>query len=737
MGIFKKEEKEKTKLEKFIEELPKLYLVNDEETCEHILTYANDIKNGKISNPLGNIDKLVSVLCKYAETNLVTKKENIEDYISQVKNVLNTIYITGIYDEDFELILNIFNNNGIYENNLFDINYFRIFDNVLEYLTSMTYFLEKDILKENFEIIVKFIINARSSFDNKDKFYFFVVAFLNKITVGTDIEKLIKEEQIRIDKKEGIYEIDETTLDLIYEKTISAEGFLSELERLVGEAEKISKRLNNGLVTYKSKLNEINLDSLKEYKVSVGKGLDELKEFIIKTKEELDNYSISKREEVSSQLIEEQNQIIKTFTTERDRIINSLKKFEETLTTIALAKSSEISRLGQEQMSQIDTALTNAPHIKELMSDIAEMVTDKQVLNAITGLSKLDLKGLANSNSIITPTSSLVVPTPNVIIPEEPIDLTVNRYFDKNIPLNSRLEEIKEKMEKNTEEKGILYHEKTLTIIEYMLYGLSPYLYGPSGGGKSMAVSLIADLLGLPMTNIGYINEEYQVTGAEPFLNNFTPSMVHKSFKYGGIAFADELDNGNARATVVLNPFLRKSTKTYTFSNRELVKRHPNFRLITAGNTDGRGSSKNHSTREGIEESVFQRLKPKVYIGYDKNIEMDILKNYPEWYNFIIAFREALASYLELNEGEITLADAVTTSDITDIREFLDDGVLSIEEIIQGDFIQAKTKNYLDKISKTLENHYKTTSSISEKELQIYKSFEKCTKQYILKRNLR
>lgn len=733
MGLFKMSVKEKTELENFIDELPKSYLASDEDTLEHLLTYASDVKNNKISNPFKDEKTLVSVLIKYANARIENKNENISDYISQVKNVLNTIYITGVYDEDLELILNIFNPNGIYENNLFDINFYRIFDNILEYLTTMTSVLENNLIKENYDKISTFLINTRSTFASGDKFYFYTIAFLNKITIGTDIEKLIKDEQVRIDKKEGIYELDETTLDLIYEKTISAEGFLSELERLVGEADKISKRLTNGLANYKSKLNEINLDSLKEYKVSVGKGLDELKEYILRTKEELDKYAISKREEVSSKLIEEQDTMIKSLTNERDRIITSLKQFEETLSAIALAKTSEISRLGSEQLSQIDQALVNAPHIKEILSDVKGVMPDKEMIEAIMNLSKIDLKGLAASANLVTPTSSLVIPSPNVIIPEEPIDYTVNRYFDQSRSMISRLEELKEKMAKNTEEKGILYHNKTLTILEYLLYGSAPYLYGPSGGGKSMAVSLIADLLDLPMTNIGYINEEYQVTGAEPFLNNFTPSVIHITFKFGGLAFADELDNGNARATVVLNPFLRKTTTEYTFSNGELVKRHPNFRLITAGNTDGTGASKNHSTREGIEESVFQRLKPKVYIGYDSNIEKTILKDFPEWYNFILAFREALASYDD-NRDEITLKDAVTTSDVVDIKEFLTDKVLTIEDIIQGDFIQAKTNNYLSVIETSLKKHYQTVKD--KKELEIYETYLRCSKDYVLNRKL-
>ena len=337
MGLFKTKIEEKTELEKFIEILSTTQLENDE-VKESILTYVRDIKNKKISNPFKDEKTLVSVLIKYSDKD-ISKKENIIDFISQVKNVLDTIYIIGNYDEELDLILNIFNNNGIYENNLFDINFYRLFDNVLEYLTVMNMFLENNIIRENFDKIIGFLINIRSTYENGDKFYFYTLAFLNKITYGTDLEKLINDEKVRIDKKEGIYDLDETTLDLIYSKVLSSEGFLTELERLVGKADKLSKNLSKSLEEYKTKLREINLDSLKEYKTTLQEDLDKLKVRIEETREELDKYTITKREEIASSLAKEQTSIISSLVNERDRIISSLKKFEETLTSLALAKS--------------------------------------------------------------------------------------------------------------------------------------------------------------------------------------------------------------------------------------------------------------------------------------------------------------------------------------------------------------------------------------------------------------
>ncbi len=738
MGIFKKEEKQKTEIEIFLENLSKINLENNIEVIIEVENYLKDIKEGKEINPFNDETKLINVVAKYIETH-IEKTETIIDFISQVKNTIDMINENTTLEELQNCLL-LFNTNGIYESNLFDINLYRMFNNIKEYIVVVNMIIENN-LKKDFNIIKDFLIEIRSKLESGEKYYYYILYFMNKITYGTNIEELIEKEKVEINKKEGIYDLDESVLDLLYEKTLSSEGIISELERLITRADKINNHITRKLDSFKTSLTEISQNSLKKYQIDLESALEKLNELITKSKEELDTYTLTKREEIAKQLQDEQTKIISSLISERDRIIISLKRFEETLTTLALAKTSEITRIGSEQISNIDKALTDAPHLKEVMSDLAGLVTDKKVLDTITELSKLDLTNVSGSTKlttpaqrIITPREGIIVSSPNIIISDEPVDYRINKYFDPKRSMKSRLEELKEKIEQNTEEKGIIYHSKTIEILKYILYGNTPYLYGPSGGGKSMAVSLIADLLELPLNTMNYINEEYEVRGAEPFLNNFTPSQIHNTFKKGGLAFVDEMDNGNARATVALNPFLRKTTTEYMFSNRELVKRHPNFRMITAGNTDGLGATNNHSTREGIEGSVFQRLKGKIYIGYDPTIEKNILKDYPEWYNFILAFREALASYKELNEGEITLSDAVTTSDITDIKEYLSDGIMTIEEIIEGDFIQAKSIEYLNAIKTYLDNHY--NKKAPEKELKIYKTFQKCSKKYIYERKI-
>ena len=59
---------------------------------------------------------------------------------------------------------------------------------------------------------------------------------------------------------------------------------------------------------------------------------------------------------------------------------------------------------------------------------------------------------------------------------------------------------------------------------------------------------------------------------------------------------------------------------------------------------------------------------------------------------------------------------------------------MTIEEILEGNFIRAKSKEYLDAIEISLGVHYKSVRN--EKELDIYETYLRCTKQYILERKL-
>ena len=221
----------------------------------------------------------------------------------------------------------------------------------------------------------------------------------------------------------------------------------------------------------------------------------------------------------------------------------------------------------------------------------------------------------------------------------------------------------------------------------------NPYLIGPSGCGKTFMIKQIASLLNMEFIDIGYINEEYDILGFQTATGAYSTPNFYRCYKFGIIAFCDELDNGNSRATVKLNSFLTNNLdSSYNFPNGECVQRHPNFRIVAAGNTEGNGADANYNTREKIEESVQQRFLP-VHVGYDNTVEQNILRDYPDWFQFVVLFRDATDKWSEVNG--IAAQGILTTRDTSRIKRYLDNGSFSPEKIIKYEFVQTKDAEYL------------------------------------------
>lgn len=275
----------------------------------------------------------------------------------------------------------------------------------------------------------------------------------------------------------------------------------------------------------------------------------------------------------------------------------------------------------------------------------------------------------------------------------------VSPLLDPQVPFAMRYEkamQAKAEMEK----QGVLFHKMFDDVLTAVMENSNPYLIGPSGCGKTYMVRQIAQILGLPHIDIGYINEEYDILGFQTANGGYSRPNFYRCYKYGKIAFCDELDNGNSRATVKLNSFLSNTENvSYSFPNGENVPRHPNFRIVAAGNTIGNGADANYNSREKIEESVQQRFMP-IYVGYDNRMEEAIMADHPEWFQFLVAFRAATDAWAKYTHAGAS--GIITTRDATKICQYLDNGSFSPKKIVEYEFIQTKDEEYLEFLDRQL-----------------------------------
>lgn len=389
-----------------------------------------------------------------------------------------------------------------------------------------------------------------------------------------------------------------------------------------------------------------------------------------------------------------------------------------------LALESDIASLRKEQrgiLTDIDSYIENSQALKNV---IMTAESDKEFMNKLDIVQKLaeDFESrptvvketVTEANpSLVVPVTSKVIMAPVDLGLDDPIDYTVLYYFDNATEFKKRFNKLMEKKKELTD-SGEIFHEAFDDILKIIMHKDVPYLYGPSGTGKTyMIENQVGRLLGINIITSGYIQHEQDVLGYRNVGNgDYVPSNFYRAFTRGEGYFLDEIDNSNAKAATVLNPFFTgKKRDTYTFPDGRPTKKHPNFCIITAGNTKGEGRTVEYSSRQKLDESVLQRIWA-IEIDYNNEIEKKILRDKKAWLEFAVSFRDAIEDIQLSGEDTINSSGTFTTRDASDVIEYLDDHTFTYRELIKYKFIQTKDPDYLRQIYSRMENtDYKEADS--------------------------
>lgn len=124
-------------------------------------------------------------------------------------------------------------------------------------------------------------------------------------------------------------------------------------------------------------------------------------------------------------------------------------------------------------------------------------------------------------------------------------------------------------------------------VLTLLANGENVYLYGPAGSGKNVMCEQLAKALGIPFYYQNTIMSKFDVVGYKNIQGIFEEPEFYKAWTGGGLYMLDEVDNSTAEALVTLNAALANGY--YTFPGVGMVKKHPDFRCIAAGNTNGEG----------------------------------------------------------------------------------------------------------------------------------------------------
>lgn len=189
-----------------------------------------------------------------------------------------------------------------------------------------------------------------------------------------------------------------------------------------------------------------------------------------------------------------------------------------------------------------------------------------------------------------------------------------------------------------------LCHETTAKIISLLTNNIPVFLTGPAGSGKTTVAEKVAEALGLSFhpVSVGPETMKSDLLGFIDGNGHYHTTPVREAFEKGGLLLLDEMDAGNGASMTILNSLIANG---YCSFPDRFVKRHPNFRIIAAANTFGRGADRLYVGRNQLDAATLDRFFVQAF-DYDENLERRLAGN-DQWVDRVQRIRKA-ASELKL-----------------------------------------------------------------------------------------
>lgn len=190
-------------------------------------------------------------------------------------------------------------------------------------------------------------------------------------------------------------------------------------------------------------------------------------------------------------------------------------------------------------------------------------------------------------------------------------------------------------------------HKAFPNILKLASIRYDVFLVGAAGSGKTFACEAVAKALELPFyfIPVGRQTSKTDLLGYKDANGNYIPTLLREAYENGGVFLMDEIDAGNPNVLTIINAMLSNSVASFP---DKMVKRHPDFVFIAAGNTYGHGGDIQYVGRNQIDAATLDRFT-LIKFDYDLNLEKTFTDN-EEWFEIIKSVREAVN---KLNEKVI------------------------------------------------------------------------------------
>lgn len=184
-----------------------------------------------------------------------------------------------------------------------------------------------------------------------------------------------------------------------------------------------------------------------------------------------------------------------------------------------------------------------------------------------------------------------------------------------------------------------VFHENFPDILSSVELNEPTMLVGPAGSGKNVAVGQVADALDLKMYYTNNANNEFKLLGYMDATGKYHETPFYKAFTQGGVFFLDEIDASDPAALIVVNSGLANGYMFFPNSS-EPVEMNPDFRIVAAANTWGKGADLQYVGRNALDGSTMDRFDT-IFFDYDEKME-SVLYPDDEILEFMWNFRKAV-----------------------------------------------------------------------------------------------
>ena len=152
--------------------------------------------------------------------------------------------------------------------------------------------------------------------------------------------------------------------------------------------------------------------------------------------------------------------------------------------------------------------------------------------------------------------------------------------------------------------QGVLAHHRMPLLLAAMQANVNVMLVGPAGTGKTHAVKLAAEMLNLDFKFTGAIDSPYKLTGFTDAQGRVVRTPFRDAVENGAVFLQDEADACLAGALLPINAVASNGVCDFPDT---IINAHPNFRLIMACNTFGRGADRQYVGRNQQDAAVLDR----------------------------------------------------------------------------------------------------------------------------------